>query len=68
MKLMKLFKKTYQQHFEEAINILNTIKDKITDESDCVLTSYENAKALRNDIEKYILHFRNSDQEFLDET
>jgi hypothetical protein len=52
-----------QKHFiaKEAINIINQVKTKITDESDMAWTHYDTAKQLREELELYIRQFQNGD-------
>lgn len=47
---------------KEAIEILLEIKEKITNESDLMWTSYEDAKELRDEIDNYIIRIQKSDK------
>lgn len=46
----------------EAINILVEIKEKITDGSDLMWTSFEDAQELREEIDDLILRLQTEDQ------
>ncbi len=45
----------------DAINIINQVKSKITDESDMVRTHYDTAKQLRAELELYTQQLQNGD-------
>ena len=51
----------------EAINILLLVREKITDHSDLMWTSYETAEELREEIDKCIAGLRRNDKPILDE-
>lgn len=51
--------------FEELVNILETIKEKLTDGSDMLWTSYETAGELRHELEKYITELKEGKKDCL---
>jgi hypothetical protein len=50
---------------QELIDILRKVKDKFTDESDLLWTSYETAKELRNELDIYIDQLSKGDKSCL---
>jgi hypothetical protein len=61
-------KRTKDDLTTEAVNVLLDIKEKITDTSDLVWTSYETAKELRDDIDKMIRELKEGKSGVIDET
>ena len=51
---------------QELIDILQTIKSKLTDESDLMWTSYETAEQLRDELDIYIEQLKKGDNSCLD--
>lgn len=50
---------------EQIINILLKIRERITDDSDLVWTSYETADELKNEIDKYVLELRDGNEKLI---
>lgn len=46
----------------EITHILNTIKEKFTDDSDLLWTHYETAEEVRHELDNYIEHIRQGDE------
>jgi hypothetical protein len=65
---MGLFSKTYAELSNEAIEILNQVKAKITDNSDFAWVPYNSAEELRNEIEECIDQLRMENKSSLDNT
>lgn len=51
---------------QELIDIINKVKDKISDDSDMVWTHYDTAKELRDELEFYMHEVRNGDMSSLE--
>lgn len=62
-----LEKKTKDNLINEAIGILLTVREKITDTSDLVWTSYETAEELREDIDKIVKELKEGNEAIIDE-
>jgi hypothetical protein len=46
---------------QELIDVIKKVKERITDNSDMVWTSYDSAKELRNELERYIEELQTGD-------
>jgi len=51
----------------ELISILAAVKERITDDSDLIWTSYENPVELRKEIDRCIYHLQQNHEEILEE-
>jgi hypothetical protein len=60
-------KKTKDNLIDEATTILLTIKEKVTDTSGLIWTSYETAEELRDDIEKIIKELKKENPGIIDD-
>ena len=52
---------------QDLIDIIKKVKEKITDDSDMVWTHYENAKQLRDELDKNVQKFMAGDPNSLEE-
>jgi len=52
---------------KELISVLASVKEKITDDSDLMWTSYETPVALRDEIDRCIYHLQQNHKKILEE-
>ena len=64
---MQTPQKSYEQLLAETITILIDVKNHIKDNSDLTWTYYETVADMRNEIDKYIITFKDGNIEFLNE-
>jgi hypothetical protein len=51
---------------QELVEIINTVKEKFTDDSDLLWTSYDNAKEVRDELDGHIEQLNQGDKSCLE--